>query len=143
MANFSEKLSTKRALNNECKEEYKSFSILKKILEGKKNTESMKQYLNAHDLKFENLIDIEYLKRGLKMHTFTTPDGKTYETICRKNKDGEIVPAKWSFWLIQSAAEKVRKEELKKVFLEKEKSIEAIEKAEKKQPSKRTTKKAA
>lgn len=36
MANFSEKLSTKRALNNECKEEYKSFSILKKILEGKK-----------------------------------------------------------------------------------------------------------
>nr|DAL63039.1 MAG TPA_asm: hypothetical protein [Caudoviricetes sp.] len=143
MANFNEKLSTKRALNNECKEEYKSFSVLKKILEGKKNTESMKQYLNAYDLKFENLIDIEYLKRGLNMHTFTTQDGKTYETICRKNKDGEIVPAKWSFWLIQTAAEKVRKEELKKVFLEKEKSIKAIEATEKKQPAKRTTKKAA
>lgn len=140
MKTYSEKISSKRELNNDLKEEYKSFSVLKKILEAKKNTEIMKKYLNNYDLTFEKLVDIEYIKKGLDMHTFITADGKSYETICRKNKDGEIVPAKWSFWRILSAAEKVRKAELKKAMIEKEKSIEAIEKAEKKQNSKRTKK---
>ncbi len=147
MANYNEKISAKKELNNVLKEEYKSFSALCKVIKAKENTSVMNDFLNAYNLKFENLTDMEYLKKGLNFHTFTTSDGTKYETICRKNKDGETVPAKWSFWLILTAAAKVRKNELKeaqkKAMIEKEKSIEAIEAAEKKQPAKRTTKKAA
>ena len=133
--NYSEKMNAKKDLNNVLKEEYKSFSALCKVIKAKENTSVMNDFLNAYNLKFENLTDMEYLKKGLNFHTFTTSDGTKYETICRKNKDGETVPAKWSFWLILTAAAKVRKSEImeaeKKAKLEKEKSIEAIEKAEK------------
>lgn len=147
MATINEKMNAKKELNNVLKEEYKSFSALCKVIKAKENTSVMNDFLNAYNLTFENLISMEYLKRGLKFHTFTTSDGTQYETICRKNKDGEIVPAKWSFWLILTAAAKVRKEELKeaqkKAMLAKEKSIEAIEKEDKKPSAKRSTKKAA
>lgn len=147
MATINEKMNAKKELNNVLKEEYKSFSALCKVIKAKENTSEMNDFLNAYNLTFENLISMEYLKRGLKFHTFTTSDGTQYETICRKNKDGEIVPAKWSFWLILTAAAKVRKEELKeaqkKAMLAKEKSIEAIEKEDKKPSAKRSTKKAA
>lgn len=147
MATINEKMNAKKELNNVLKEEYKSFSALCKVIKAKENTSVMNDFLNAYNLTFENLISMEYLKRGLRFHTFTTSDGTQYETICRKNKDGEIVPAKWSFWLILTAAAKVRKEELKesqiKAMLAKEKSIEAIEKEEKKPSAKRSTKKAA
>lgn len=96
----------------------------------------MKDFLNQYDLKFNNLINIDYLRSGLNFATFIASDGVTkYETICRKTKDGETVPAKWSFWLILTAAVKVRKEEIKaaqkKQFLLKEKSLQEIEEEEK------------
>ena len=141
MTTFNEKMNAKKELNNVLKEEYKSFSALCKVIKAKENTTVMSDFLNAYSLKFENLTDMEYLKKGLNFHTFTTSDGKQYETICRKNKSGETVPAKWSFWLILTAAAKVRKEELKeagkKAMVAKEKSIEAIEKEEKKPANKK------
>lgn len=132
----TEKTIAKNELNNALKEEYKSFSMLCKVLTAKKNTQVMKDFLNQYDLKFNNLINIDYLRSGLNFATFIASDGVTkYETICRKTKDGETVPAKWSFWLILAAAVKVRKEEIKaaqkKQFLLKEKSLQEIEEEEK------------
>lgn len=132
----TEKTIAKNELNNALKEEYKSFSMICKVLTAKKNTQVMKDFLNQYDLKFNNLINIDYLRSGLNFATFIASDGVTkYETICRKTKDGETVPAKWSFWLILTAAVKVRKEEIKaaqkKQFLLKEKSLQEIEEEEK------------
>lgn len=132
----TEKTIAKNELNNALKEEYKSFSMLCKVLTAKKNTQVMKDFLNQYNLKFNNLINIDYLRSGLNFATFIASDGVTkYETICRKTKDGETVPAKWSFWLILTAAVKVRKEEIKaaqkKQFLLKEKSLQEIEEEEK------------
>lgn len=140
----TKKTIAKSELNNVLKEEYKSFSMLCKVLTAKKSSDAMKAYLNQYDLKFEQLVDIDYLKKGLNMATFTASDGvTTFETICRKTKDGETVPAKWSFWIILSAAAKVRKEEMKeaqkKAFLAKETSLKAL-KAEKEEAKKKTKK---
>lgn len=144
----SEKTIAKSELNNVLKEEYKSFSMLCKVLTAKKSSEAMKAFLNQYDLKFEQIVDIDYLKKGLNFAKFTASDGvTTFSTICRKNRNGEIVPAKWSFWLILSAAARVRKEEIKeaqkKAWLEKESSLKAM-KAEKEQtkPAKKSSKKA-
>lgn len=139
-----EKSIAKSELNNILKEEYKSFSMLCKVLTAKKSSEAMKAYLNQYDLKFERLVDIDYLKKGLNMATFTASDGvTTFETICRKTKDGETVPAKWSFWIILTAAAKVRKEEMKeaqkKAWMAKEASLKAL-KAEKSEAKKKTKK---
>lgn len=133
----TEKTIAKSELNNVLKEEYKSFSMLCKVLTAKKSSQAMKDYLNQYDLKFENLVNIEYLKAGLNFATFTASDGATtYETICRKTKEGETVPARWSFWLILTAAAKVRKEEIKAAqkaaMIAKEKSLKEISKEEKK-----------
>ena len=141
-------VNVKSVLNNELKEEHKSFSSLVQTLNGKKNSEAMKSYLNTFSLTFEQLTDINFLKTGLKYHTFKAANGKEYETICRKNKDGELVPAKWSFWLILTAAAKVRREQLKAAQKAqkmaekeaKEKSLEAIEKEEKEAAKKQTKK---
>lgn len=138
-------VNVKSAINNVLKEEHKSFSSLVKVMKVKENSIEMKEYLNAFNLTFEQLTNIEYFKPALKLHTFTASNGEQYETICRKNKDGEIVPQKWSFWLILTAAAKVRKEELKNAQRAakeaKEKSLEAIEKEEK--AAKEKTKKVA
>ena len=138
-------VNVKSAINNVLKEEHKSLSSLIKSMKVKENTTEMKEFLNTYSLTFEQLTDINFFKSGLKLHTFKTADGKEYETICRKNKDGEIVPAKWSFWLILTAASKVRREQIKdaeKAAKEaKEKSLKAIEKEEK-EATKNQTKKA-
>ena len=138
-------VNVKSAINNVLKEEHKSLSSLIKSMKVKENSTEMKEFLNTYSLTFEQLTDINFFKSGLKLHTFKTADGKEYETICRKNKDGEIVPAKWSFWLILTAASKVRREQIKdaeKAAKEaKEKSLKAIEKEEK-EATKNQTKKA-
>ena len=141
-------VNVKSALNNRLKDEHKSFTSLVQTLTGLKNSDEMKNYLNNFSLTFEQLTDIDFLKSGLKYHTFKTANGKEYETICRKNKDGEIIPAKWSFWLILTAAAKVRREQLTAIQKAKakaekeakEKSLEAIEKAEKEVTKKQTAK---
>lgn len=147
MKTINKKSCAKSELNNVLKEEYKSFSSLCKILAAKKESTAMKYFLNQYSLTFEQIIDIEYLKKGLTFATFTASNGSTYETIARKNKAGETVPAKWSFWLILTAAAKVRKEEIKAAqkaaMLAKEKSLQLIEKEEKKTTKKATTKKVA
>ena len=110
----TEKTIAKSELNNVLKEEYKSFSMLCKVLTAKKSSQVMKDFLNQYDLKFENLVNIDYLRSGLTFATFTASDGvTTYETICRKTKDGETVPAKWSFWLILKPPRKFVKKKLK------------------------------
>ena len=143
-ANEISNVNVKSAINNVLKEEHKSLSSLIKSMKVKENSPEMKEFLNTYSLTFEQLTDINFFKSGLKLHTFKTADGKEYETICRKNKDGEIVPAKWSFWLILTAASKVRREQLKeaqKAAKEaKEKSLQAIEKEEKEATKKQTKK---
>jgi len=137
-------VNVKSAINNILKEEHKSLSSLIKSMKVKENSPEMKEFLNTYSLTFEQLTDINFFKSGLKLHTFKTTDGKEYETICRKNKDGEIIPAKWSFWLILTAASKVRREQLKvaqKAEKEaKEKSLQAIENEEKEATKKQTKK---
>ena len=137
-------VNVKSAINNVLKEEHKSLSSLIKSMKVKENSPEMKEFLNTYSLTFEQLTDINFFKSGLKLHTFKTADGKEYETICRKNKDGEIVPAKWSFWLILTAASKVRREQIKdaeKAAKEaKEKSLKAIEKEEKEAAKKQAAK---
>ena len=137
-------VNVKSAINNVLKEEHKSLSSLIKSMKVKENSPEMKEFLNTYSLTFEQHTDINFFKSGLKLHTFKTADGKEYETICRKNKDGEIVPAKWSFWLILTAASKVRREQIKdakKAAKEaKEKSLKAIEKEEKEATKKQAAK---
>lgn len=137
-------VNVKSAINNVLKEEHKSLSSLIKSMKVKENSSEMKEFLNAYSLTFEQLTDINFFKSGLKLHTFKTADGKEYETICRKNKEGEIVPAKWSFWLILTAAAKVRREQIaaaeKAAKEAKEKSLKAIEEEEKEATKKQTKK---
>ena len=136
-------VNVKSAINNVLKEEHKSLTSLFKSMKAKENSSEMKEFLNVHSLTFAELTDFNFFKAGLKMHKFKTSDGKEYETICRKNREGEIVPAKWSFWLILTASIKVKREQIadaqKKQKEAKEDSLKAIEKEEKE--AKKTTKK--
>lgn len=142
-------VNVKSAVNNVLKEEYKSLSSLLKVMKVKEQSAEMKEYLNTFSLTFSQLTDLNYFKAGLKMHIFKTEGGKEFETICRKSKGGELAPAKWSFWLILTAAAKVRRNEIaaaqKAAKEAKEKSLAAIEKEEKaaKKQTKKQTKKAA
>ena len=132
---MNQSVNVKSAINNVLKEEHKSLSSLLKSMKVKENSAEMKEFLNTYSLTFAELTDLNFFKSGLKMHTFKTSDGKEYETICRKNKEGEIVPAKWSFWLILTAASKVKRLQIaevqKKQKEAKEASLKAIEKEEK------------
>ena len=132
---MTQNVNVKSAINNVLKEEHKSLSSLLKSMKVKENSPEMKEFLNQYSLTFAQLTDINFFKSGLNMHTFKTTDGKEYETICRKNKEGEIVPAKWSFWLILTAAVKVRREQIKDAEKSaqkaKESSLAQIEKEEK------------
>lgn len=129
------KVNEKQVLNNALKEEHKSLSSLIKSMKAKKESSAMKDFLNRYSLTFEQLINFDYFKGGLKMGTFVNSEGKEFTTIARTHpKTKELVQAKWSFWLVLSAAIKVRKEELKKAEKAakeaKEKSLEAIQKEE-------------
>lgn len=144
----------KTVLNNALKEEFSSFGQLIKVMNVKKESDEMKNFLSVNDLTFEQLTDKSYISKGLKMSEFTNKNGERFTTISRKDKEGNTVIAKWSFWLILSAAIKVRKNELKELEKEakKQKSIELmkikevsrkeLEKEEKK-ATKKTTKKVA
>ena len=123
-------------LNQVLKSEHNSFTSLIKTLKGFENSKAMQDFLNASNLTFAQLTDLNYFKGALTYATFEV-NGKTFEAIARKDyKTGEMKPAKWSFWLILSASRKTRKEELKeaqkKAKEAKEKSLEAIEAEEKK-----------
>ena len=100
-------------LNSVLKNEHNSFTSLVKTLKGLKGSEAMKRYLDAANLTFDQLTNIDYFKSALTYATFESSNGTTFEAIARKDKDGTYKPAKWSFWLIMNAARKVRKEELK------------------------------
>lgn len=132
--NSKDVMKYQRELNNDLKEEHKSFTSLVKTLEAKQNSESMKNYLNAANLTFEQLTNIDYFKSALTYKEFEI-NGKKFEHIARKNKEGKYVMAKWSFWLILNAAKKVRREELAKAQKSaqkaKETSLAQIEKEEK------------
>ena len=122
-------------MNSALKEEQKSLTAVLNIVEGFKDRQEMKDYLNAANLTFEQVTDYEYFKGGLIIKTFEV-NGKKFEHIARKDyKSGVYVMAKWSFWLILNAARKVRKDEIKaaqKAAKEvKEKSLEDIEAEEK------------
>lgn len=139
-SNFNSVMNAVRNLNNELKEEHKSFTSLVKTLEAKKNSEAMKNFLNAANLKFEHLTNIDYFKSALTYATFEA-NGKSYEHIARKDhKTGKMVKAKWSFWLILNAAKKVRREELAKIQKAKEESLKQIEKEEKEANDKKQSK---
>ena len=145
---MTQSVNVKSAINNVLKEEHKSLSSLLKSMKVKENSSEMQAFLNDCSLTFAQLTDINFFRSGLNFHTFKTADGKDYETICRKNKNGEIVPAKWSFWLILTAAAKVRREQIKdaekaakKAKEESLKKMEEEEKVTKEKEVKKTTKK--
>lgn len=124
-------------VNNALKAEHKSLSSLLKVMNNLKDTESMRRFLDAANLTFEQLTNVEYFDKALTKAEFTSVSGAKYVSIARKDhKTGEMKPAKWSFWLILNAARKVRKEELKAAakaaMLAKEQSIAELENEEKK-----------
>ena len=123
-------------VNNILKEEHKSLTSLLQVMNKLKNTETMKRFLDAASLTFDQLTKVEYFDKALTKSEFTSANGAKYISIARKDhKSGEMKPAKWSFWLILNAARKVRKEELKEAqkaaMLAKEQSIAEIENEEK------------
>lgn len=123
-------------VNNALKAEHKSLSSLLKVMNNLKDTESMKRFLDAANLTFEQLTNVEYFDKALTKSEFTNAAGETFTCIARKDhKSGEMKPAKWSFWLILNAARKVRKDELKAAakaaMLAKEQSIAELENEEK------------
>ncbi len=105
---FKTRLQSKIDLNKRFSEEQNSFRAVVNLLRELKDTPQMKQFLNMYCLKFENLVDFNYVRQGLDFHKFE--DG--HETICRRYKNGKIVRAKYTCWLVISAAERVRKAEL-------------------------------
>lgn len=124
-------------VNNALKAEHKSLSSLLKVMNNLKDTESMRRFLDAASLTFEQLTNVEYFDKALIKAEFINAAGETFVSIARKDhKTGEMKPAKWSFWLILNAARKVRKNELKKAakaaMLAKEQSIAELENEEKK-----------
>lgn len=123
-------------INNALKAEHKSLSSLLKVMNNLKDIEAMKRFLDAANLTFEQLVNVEYFDKALTKSEFTSSNGTKFVSIARKDhKTGEMKPAKWSFWLILNAARKVRKEELKEAqkaaMLAKEASLKAIEEEEK------------
>lgn len=123
-------------VNNILKEEHKSLTSLLQVMNKLKSTETMKRFLDAASLTFEQLTNVDYFDKALTKAEFTSANGMKFVSIARKDhKTGEMKPAKWSFWLILNAARKVRKEEIKEAqkaaMLAKEKSLQAIEEEEK------------
>lgn len=123
-------------VNNALKAEHKSLTSLLKVMNNLKSTEVMKRFLDAANLTFEQLTNVEYFDKALTKSEFTNVAGETFTCIARKDhKSGEMKPAKWSFWLILNAARKVRKNELKEAakaaMLAKEASLKTIEEEEK------------
>lgn len=124
-------------VNNILKDEHKSLTSLLQVMNKLKSTEIMKRFLEAANLTFEQLTNVEYFDKALTKSEFTSANGMKFVSIARKDhKTGEMKPAKWSFWLILNAARKVRKEELKAAakaaMLAKEQSIAELENEEKK-----------
>lgn len=124
-------------VNNILKDEHKSLTSLLQVMNKLKSTETMKRFLDAANLTFEQLTNVEYFDKALTKAEFTSANGNKFVSIARKDhKTGEMKPAKWSFWLILNAARKVRKDELKAAakaaMLAKEQSIAELENEEKK-----------
>ena len=124
-------------VNNILKDEHKSLTSLLQVMNKLKSTETMKRFLDAANLTFEQLTNVEYFDKALTKAEFTSANGTKFVSIARKDhKSGEMKPAKWSFWLILNAARKVRKNELKEAakaaMLAKEQSIAELENEEKK-----------
>lgn len=123
-------------VNNILKNEHKSLTSLLQVMNKLKSTETMKRFLDAANLTFEQLTNVEYFDKALTKAEFTSANGTKFVSIARKDhKTGEMKPAKWSFWLILNAARKVRKDELKAAakaaMLAKEQSIAELENEEK------------
>lgn len=139
---------SKNEVNNVWKEEQKSFEFCAKALAGMNDTKVTK-YLVERGLSKTYLTE-KNEKKALKCKdellsyshtaTFYSASGEPYTALCRKNREGEIVEAKWSIWALLCAIDKKYKAESVKKGVEemkaKEASIKAIEAEEKKSANK-------
>lgn len=134
--------------NRAIKEEMKSFEACVSMLVSMSALPEVKSYLADRSITKEWLT--RKVNKALackaelfgycKLHTFTAASGQTYQAICRKDKSGEIVEAKWSIWRVLCAIDaryKAQKEQADKdraikERAAKEKSIQEIERTEKK-----------
>lgn len=67
-----------------------------------------KEYLTKKT-QSKTLVCKAELMKYCKLHEFTAKDGSTYKAIYRKDKDGNIVEAKWSVWAVMCAIDNMVK----------------------------------
>ena len=153
-------MATRMEANKAMKEEQKSFEFCANMICQMRQLPEVKAYLS------ERAITVDYLTKKenkqlvckadlfqyCKLHEFTAANGATYKAIYRKDKDGNVVEAKWSVWRVlcaidarykamQEAAKKEKAIKEMKAKEESRASLAAELKAKK--GTKKTTKKAA
>lgn len=107
------------------KDEQKSFDFCVSMIYQMRNLETVKTFLQERGItvsyltekKDKQLVCKADLFQYCKLHEFTAANGDTYKAIYRKDKDGNIVQAKWSVWRVLCAIDaryKAKQEAAKK-----------------------------
>lgn len=109
-------MTTRIEANAEMKAEMKSFEMCVTMLISMASLPKVKKYLSEREvtlsyLKEKNedktLVCKKELMKHCNLHEFTAKNGATYKAICRKDKNGNIVEAKWSIWAVLCAIDKM------------------------------------
>lgn len=109
-------MTTRIQANAAMKAEMKSFEMCVTMLISMASLPDVKKYLSEREITVsylkeksaaKTLVCKAQLMNYCNLHEFTAKNGTTYKAICRKDKDGNIVEAKWSIWAVLCAIDKM------------------------------------
>lgn len=104
-------MTTRTEANKAMKEEQKSFEYCVNMINSMRNLDVVKNYLQERGITVDFLTKKVNKQLACKaelfkycnLHEFTAANGETYKAIYRKDKDGNVVEAKWSVWCVLCA----------------------------------------
>ena len=102
-------MTTRIEANAAMKQEMKSFEMCVKMLVAMADLKDVKAYLKERNVTKDYLKSKkcrEDLFKVVNTMEFTAKNGSKYQAIYRKDKDGNLVEAKWSIWRVLCAIDK-------------------------------------
>lgn len=109
-------MTTRIQANAAMKAEQKSFEMCVTMIIAMASLPDVKNYLSEREVTVsylskksaaKTLVCKAQLMNYCNLHEFTSKNGSTYKAIYRKDKDGNIVEAKWSIWRVLCAIDKM------------------------------------
>lgn len=109
-------MTTRIQANAAMKAAQKSFEVCVTMIVSMASLPEVKSYLSEREISVsylkeksaaKTLVCKAQLMNYCNLHEFTAKDGSTYKAIYRKDKEGNIVEAKWSIWRVLCAIDKM------------------------------------